>query len=123
MASGQMSGIKRFLLWDYPRASWQYDVMVALILAFIFLTPRTVFRDQRRISSIVEIPSGHGRSFMVEPGLLESVPDAERKARVERMLRSQFGKVAPVEKVEPVVNPEQELTAFLVFTNPTNGNR
>jgi hypothetical protein len=123
MASGQMSGVKRFLLWDYPRASWQYDVMVALILAFIFLTPRTVFRDQRRVSSIVEIPSSHGRSFMVEPGLLESVPDAERKVRVEQMLRSRFGRVNPVEKVEPVVDPEQEVTAFLVVTSPTNGTR
>src|SRR5215211_2599914 len=99
MASGQMSGVKRFLLWDYPRASWQYDVIVALILAFIFLTPRTLFRDQRRVSSIVELPSGRGRSFMVEPGLLESVPDAERKARVQEMLRSRFGNNAPVVRV------------------------
>ena len=34
-----ISGIKRFLFWDYPRAGWQYDVMVGLILAFIFITP------------------------------------------------------------------------------------
>ena len=39
MASGKMSGFSRFLLWDYPRASWQYDIIVAIILAFIFLTP------------------------------------------------------------------------------------
>ena len=39
--------LKRFILWDYPRASWQYDVMVGIILAFIFLTPREWFRDQR----------------------------------------------------------------------------
>lgn len=116
MASGQISGVKRFLLWDYPRASWQYDVIVALILAFIFLTPRTLFRDQRRVSSIVELPSGTGRSFMVEPGLLESVADAERKARVEELLRSRFGRIDPVEKVEPILNPEQELTGYMVFT-------
>ena len=116
MASGQMSGVKRFLLWDYPRASWQYDVMVALILAFVFLTPRTLFRDQRRVSSIVELPSGKGRSFMVEPGLLESVPDTERNARVDGMLRSRFGNIGPIEKVEPILNPEQELTGYMVFT-------
>ena len=27
--------LKRFILWDYPRASWQYDVMVGVILAFL----------------------------------------------------------------------------------------
>src|ERR1035438_1611358 len=32
--------LKRFILWEYPRASWQYDVIVAIILAFVFLTPR-----------------------------------------------------------------------------------
>ena len=117
MASGQMSGVKRFLLWDYPRASWQYDVMVALILAFVFLTPRTLFRDQRRVSSIVELPSGKGRSFMVEPGLLESVPDAERKARADDMLRARFGQIGAIEKVEPILNPEQELTGYMVFTH------
>jgi hypothetical protein len=31
--------------------------------------------------------------------------------------------VNPVEKVEPVVDPEQEVTAFLVVTSPTNGTR
>ena len=44
-----MSGFKRFILWDYARASWQYDVMVGIILAFIFLTPRDWFRDQPRV--------------------------------------------------------------------------
>jgi hypothetical protein len=118
MASGQMSGAKRFLLWDYPRASWQYDVMVALILAFVFLTPRTLFRDQRRVSSIVELPSGKGRSFMVEPGLLESVPDTERNARVDELLRARFGKIGRIERVEPILNPEEELTGYMVFIQP-----
>ena len=37
-----------FLWWTYPRGSLEYDVMVGLILAFIFLTPRQFFRDQPR---------------------------------------------------------------------------
>ncbi|HYI95502.1 MAG TPA: hypothetical protein VEX68_18315 [Bryobacteraceae bacterium] len=116
MASGQMSGVKRFLLWDYPRASWQYDVMVGLILAFIFLTPRATFRDQPRASSIVEIPSDQGRAFLLEARLLASTPDAERKARVEGILRSRYGKSDPVVKVEPVLDHEQEVSGFIAFT-------
>ena len=27
--------LKRFILWDVPRASWQYDVIVAVILAIL----------------------------------------------------------------------------------------
>ena len=111
-----MSGVKRFLLWDYPRASWQYDVMVGLILAFIFLTPRATFRDQPRTSSIVEIPSDQGRAFILEPRLLQSTPEDERKARVEEILRSRYGKSDPVVKVEPVLDHEQELSGFVAFT-------
>ena len=31
--------------WTYERASWQYDVMVIVILAFIWLTPPDWLRD------------------------------------------------------------------------------
>ena len=31
------SGLKRLVLWDYPRGVWQYDVAVAIIIGFIFL--------------------------------------------------------------------------------------
>lgn len=113
-----MSGVKRFLLWDYARASWQYDIIVALILAFIFLTPRALFRDQPRASSLVEVPSDRGRAFLLEPGLLESIPEVERKARVESMLRSRYGKTETVIQVEPIVDHEQELKGFMVFTRP-----
>ena len=118
MASGQVSGVKRFLLWDYPRASWQYDVMVAIILAFLFLTPREIFRDQPRPSSIVEVPSSRGRAFLVEPGLLEPVPEAERTARVESMLRARYGRNESVLQVEPILDSEQELKGFMVITKP-----
>ena len=118
MASGQMSGVKRFLLWDYPRASWQYDVIVALILAFIFLTPRALFRDQPRASRIVQVPSDRGRAFLLEPGLLDSIPEGERKARVEGILRSRYGKTETVMQVEPILDHEQELKGFMVFTRP-----
>lgn len=38
-----LQAISRILFWTYSRGSWQYDVLVLLILCFIFLTPRTVF--------------------------------------------------------------------------------
>src|SRR3989337_2238127 len=41
-----VSAIYRGLFWTYERGTWQYDIMVALILLFIFLTPRGWFHDQ-----------------------------------------------------------------------------
>ena len=37
--------IKRLFFWGYARNTWQYDVLCALILAFIFLTPRSWFNS------------------------------------------------------------------------------
>lgn len=35
--------VSRVIFWTYERGGWQYDIISALILAFIFLTPRAVF--------------------------------------------------------------------------------
>ena len=35
--------VKKLFFWGYARNTWQYDVLCALILAFIFLTPQIWF--------------------------------------------------------------------------------
>jgi uncharacterized membrane protein YfhO len=35
--------VKALILWSYARNTWQYDVLCVLILAFIFLTPKSWF--------------------------------------------------------------------------------
>jgi len=47
----------RVLFWSYDRMTWQYDVMVALILAFLFLTPRHWFHDQPQRAVTVQVVS------------------------------------------------------------------
>jgi hypothetical protein len=37
--------LKAMVLWGYARNTWQYDVLCALILAFIFLTPKSWFEN------------------------------------------------------------------------------
>ena len=76
-----LAGLKRLILWDYPRGVWQYDVMCGVILVFIAFAPREWFRDQPRIphaSQITSLP-GHGEGvFWIEPELVSSVPEAQR---------------------------------------------
>jgi hypothetical protein len=110
-----MNVFKRFILWDYPRAGWQYDVMVALILAFIFLTPREIFRDQPRASSVVLIPSNDGNAFFIEPDLLDGVPEAERVARANTMIRTRTGKRHTITRLEPIFNSEKDVTGYMAF--------
>ena len=36
---------KKIAFWNYPRTSWQWDVLCVLILVFIFLTPKSWFAN------------------------------------------------------------------------------
>ena len=43
---GYVSNLTRKIaFWNYPRTSWQWDVLCVLILIFIFLTPKTWFAN------------------------------------------------------------------------------
>ena len=87
---GQAKGMKHIwrtlrglLLWSYSRKTWQYDVLCAVILAFIFLTPKSWFE-----TSELQRPGMHQSPFtsilLVEP---EPVAVQADKAEVERRVR------------------------------------
>jgi len=117
-----LRGVKRSVLWDYPRATWQYDVMVAVILGFVFLTPRYWFRDQPRIphsSNIAMLPSEHGSNvFWVEPELLDEVPEVQRTARLGEILSVRTGKKQVVTRIETIFDAEKEIKGFMAFAKP-----
>ena len=110
-----MKSLNKLLFWEFPRASVPYDVAVALIVLFIFLTPRPVFRDQPRAASIVMLPSQQG--FLLEPGLLEGVAESARVAQATFLVQQRFKTHAAVTHVEPVYD-EEELTGFMAYTKP-----
>jgi hypothetical protein len=113
-----MNGLKRFILWDYPRAGWQYDVMVAVIVAFIFLTPRSFFRDQPKASDVVMLPAGAGARFFIDPDLLRTVPEAERTARAGELIRARTKMKQEVQRLEPIFDAEEDLRGYMAFTTP-----
>jgi len=114
--------LKRFILWDYARASWQYDVMVGIILAFVFLTPRDWFRDQPRIprvSSIVRPAENGGSILFVDAQVLAGVPEAQRLERLRGFLKTQPGTARfSVARVEPILDSEGELQGYMAFVRP-----
>src|SRR5690242_20806723 len=97
---------KRFILWDFARASWQYDVMVGLILVFIFLTPRDWFRDQPRIPYVRSIAALPG-AYYVTTETLEGLAENQRVPRLTDILRTQTtNKRLVVTRVEPILDSE-----------------
>ena len=115
--------LKRFILWDFARGSWQYDVMVGLILAFIFLTPRHVFFDQPRIpkaSDVVMVHSDSSRAeFWIRAQILERVPENQHVARLTDLLRSRTGnRNLTITRVEEIADSEGELQGYMAFAHP-----
>src|SRR5579864_6183452 len=74
--------VSRTIFWTYERGSWQYDIICAVILAFIFLTPRAWFHDRptlelsdlRHRQGVIEIGRTRaGSEFLVDSRLVESM--------------------------------------------------
>ncbi len=113
------SGIKRIILWDFPRASWPYDVIVILILAFIFFTPRELFRDDPKVNKIVMLPAeGAANVFWIEPELLTGIPEPGWKGEAARLIKSPNGKKQRILRVERIFDSEQETKGYMAFTSP-----
>lgn len=89
--------LKSYFYWTYPRGSFHYDVMVTLILAFIFVTPHLWdFGDKPMVISAQTRPlmvSGDGKYGLiisvdaadvhVAPGASESETRKALKTAVE----------------------------------------
>lgn len=111
---------KRLIFWDFARATWQYDVVVGLILLFVFVTPREWFHDQPKASSIVLMSSLHGANrVFIATELLENTADAARVRQAQHLIQQRTGKNWAVVRVEPIRDEaEQEIKGFIAYTAP-----
>jgi hypothetical protein len=95
--------LKKIWYWSYERGSWQYDVMVFAILAFIFLIPARIFDDPeaspRRYDAFVE-------SF---------VPADQTSNSSFEALSTALGGVE-VHRVQAVRGPDGQIRGYRVWT-------
>ncbi len=96
--------LRSYLFWTYERGSFHYDVMVTLILLFLFLTPRLIdFKDRP-----VETVALHASEVLVrEAGSRDGNSRFRYQVRAEDM-----GKA----KTE-----EEKRTAMLRLIEPISG--
>lgn len=104
--------LKRLFFWTYARNTWQYDVLCALILAFIFLTPKSWFDNG-------ELPSREAHQNPVAPTILVIAPapgGAELEAsEIERRVRAVTNRPEiQVTNVRKRLDPAGKLVAYEV---------
>lgn len=68
-----MGFIKKIFLWEYARNTWQWDILCVLILAFIFLTPKSWFEgSQRRLEQAHRNPAA---TLLLGPEVIKNESD------------------------------------------------
>jgi hypothetical protein len=97
--------LKKFLFWSYVRGSWQYDVMCALILAFIFFAPNQVFHSADGDLSAPFFLK-HGEIGSLEPDTYEYV--------ISDYISRKYNRKVKATKIVPVLDGEGSLSGYLV---------
>jgi hypothetical protein len=98
---------KGFLLWSHERGSWQYDVMVGLILLFVLLIPPRFFHDQpvynpHLIRDVVQLSSDqYGTRYRVSAELLASYDPNPRQA-AGQVLAENLNHPVEITRIEPI---------------------
>ena len=112
--------IKGYIWWMYPRGSVHYDVMVTLILAFIFLTPLWInFRDkpiERSPNQTEVIVKPEGNSFVYTVDARTIQPGSEDEVREEllRAIEPVAGEIR-IDRYEVLRDDKRNIIAYKVW--------
>jgi len=106
-------------LWDYQRGVWQYDVICAIIVAFIFLSPPRWFHDQPRVPNVAEItsPTAHpGEStFYMGPEVVDALPEERRLVEISKIVSAQRRRKIDIIRIEPMYNSDQDVIGYTAY--------
>ena len=114
--------VARSIFWAYERGSWQYDLIVMAILAFIFLSPRHWFNDRptlqmtdlRHQQGIVEMGRVNKEvRYLVDARLVES-RDQKPEDAIPIILKEHLQKTFTVKSIDPVRDRHQVVLGYTV---------
>lgn len=112
--------IKSYIWWTYPRGSVPYDVMVTIILAFIFLAPLWInFRDKPverspHQTEVVVQQVGEGFLYKVDASSVRAGDDAELRESLLRVIEPVAGEIT-IDRYEPVTDSKHKIVAYKVW--------
>lgn len=106
---------KSIILWAYERGSWQYDVMVVVILAFVFATPNMWFEPSNRKGC--EPPA-----IYIEGPLLSKSeqPQGTIDELVASYIRKKRGDEFRIDKIELKIDANKRVLGYCVWVDPAN---
>lgn len=103
-----------FVMWTHERGGLRYDIMVGLILAFIFFTPRAWFKDRPPPPAREEVQEIDAGSFRLDAKLLAR-EEKNLEDGAKRVLKNFTGKEVKVHRLEPVLDGDGRVLAYHVW--------
>ncbi|HEY6413186.1 MAG TPA: hypothetical protein VIX42_05835 [Edaphobacter sp.] len=116
--------LKSYFFWTYERGSIHYDVMVSLILIFMFLSPRLLDFKDKPVETVAlhasEVlvkeagTSGESSRFMYQvraDDMQGASTDEERRAAILRVVEPISGEVT-LERYEAVRDAQGRIIAY-----------
>ena len=112
--------IRGYIWWTHDRGSLHYDVMVTLILAFIFVTPRFVnFKDKPvertpHQTGVVVYPDGQSLVYQIDASAVKGRDDESIRRELLRIIEPIAGEV-DIDRYEAIRDAQQHATAYKVW--------
>ena len=112
-----------YVWWTHDRGNLHYDIMVTVILLFIFVTPIYVNFNDKPVehnphrTGVVVIPDGEtGFIYQIEGSAVSAQGDDAVKAQLRRIIEPISGEVS-IAKVEQVRDQAGRLLTYKVWVH------
>lgn len=113
--------IKGFVFWSYERGTVQYDVMVTLILIFVFFSPLVISFNDRPVernpyaTGVLVYPDGKGEFiYKVDAKAVSGNDDSTVRAALLQVIEPISGSVH-ISRYEAVTDGKGRVTAYKVW--------
>ena len=113
--------IRDYILWSYERGTIPYDIMVTLILLFVFLSPywinfhdKPVERNPHPIGVVVTPDAGGGFIYQIDGAAISGKEQATVKAQLLRIVEPISGEVS-ITRYEAVRDRQGRVLIYKVW--------
>jgi hypothetical protein len=113
--------IRGYILWSYERGSLHYDIMVTLILLFVFVSPHYIkFKDNPvernpHLTGVIVIPGEKGGFiYQIQASAVNITAGGDIRRQLERIIEPISGAVS-ITKIEPLQDASGHTQSYKVW--------
>ena len=113
--------IRGYILWSYERGSLHYDIMVTLILLFVFVSPRFInYRDKPvehnpHLTGVIVIPAEKGGFiYQIEASAVNAAPGGDIRRQLEQIIEP-ISVAVSITKFDAIKDASGQTTGYKVW--------